>query len=177
MRIILLIATVFSFTVVRSQTVSSFGLPAYSEEIGLGNNILTHNSISKQKWFLTTNRSLYTGISFFNGGNATIIAAPMSLQLNRRLNDNLYAFANVSATPAFISLNPSLINMGFNKTNQQNIFGPNSFGVYPSASLGLMYINDAKTFSIFGSISAERSSYPILPVYNRRQNPDVHSKR
>jgi hypothetical protein len=28
-----------------------------------------------------------------------------------------------------------------------------------------MYINDAKTFSISGSISAERGVYPVMPYY------------
>lgn len=176
MRIILLISTLFSFATVKSQTVPSFGFP-YSQGIGVANNIPTHDSISNHKWFLSTNQGLYTGISFFNGGNATIIAAPMSLQLNRRLNNNFYAFANIAVTPAYISLNPSLINMGFNKTSLPNNFGPNSFGLYPSASLGLMYINDAKTFSISGSISAERSSYPIFRPYNPGQKPVLHSTR
>lgn len=175
MRIILLIATLFSFTTVKSQTVPSFGFP-YSQGIGFANNIPAHDSISNHKWFLNANHGLYTGVSFFNGGNATIIAAPMGLQLNRRLNNNFYAFANIAVTPAYISLNPSLINMGFNKTIQPNNFSPNSFGLYPSASLGLMYINDAKTFSISGSISAERSSYPIFPTYNPGQNQFHHSR-
>jgi len=176
MRIILLISTLFSFATVKSQTVPLFGFP-YSQGIGVANNIPNHDSISNYKWFLSTNQGLYTGISFFKGGNATIIAAPMCLQLNRRLNNNFYAFANIAVTPAYISLNPSLINMGFNKTGQPTNFGPNSFGVYPSVSLGLMYINDAKTFSISGSISAERSSYPIFPAYNPGQNPVLHSTK
>jgi hypothetical protein len=32
--------------------------------------------------------------------------------------------------------------------------------MYSAASLGLIYINDARTFSISGSISVERSNYP-----------------
>ncbi|MFT3703425.1 MAG: hypothetical protein QM802_13700 [Agriterribacter sp.] len=41
--------------------------------------------------------------------------------------------------------------------------GPNSFGIYPRAELGLMYINDEKTFSISGSISVQRGGYSAFP--------------
>ena len=37
-----------------------------------------------------------------------------------------------------------------------------NFGIYPAAQMGLMYINDERTFSISGSIGVSRSSY-----YNR----------
>jgi hypothetical protein len=40
-----------------------------------------------------------------------------------------------------------------------------SFGIYPMAELGLMYVNDAKTFSISGSIGVENSSSPLFPSY------------
>ena len=49
----------------------------------------------------------------------------------------------------------------------------NNFGLYPAASIGLMYINDARTFSISGSISAEKSPYSILPYYP--VNNETHS--
>jgi hypothetical protein len=39
-----------------------------------------------------------------------------------------------------------------------------------SASLGLMYINDQKTFSISGSIGVERSSYQFMPFNQVRPN-------
>ncbi len=169
MRIKLLIAFLLFFTAVNSQTLSPFGYPAFTQGIGLSHNNPTGDSTGKQKWFLSTNKSLYSGISFFKGGNATILAAPMSIQLNRRLNNNLYAFANVGITPAYVSLNSSAINGSFGKPFSANHFNSNSLGINPSASLGLMYINDARTFSISGSISAERSSYPLVPFYNPGQ--------
>lgn len=169
MRIILLIATLFFFTSVKSQTFAPLGYPVFSQGIGFSPNMPGGDSTAKQKWFLTTNKSLYSGISFFKGGNATILAAPMSVQLNRRLNNNLYAFANVGITPAYISLNSSVTNGTFGKPFNANRFNSNSLGLNPSASLGLMYINDARTFSISGSISAERSSYPLVPFYNPGQ--------
>jgi hypothetical protein len=72
-----------------------------------------------------------------------------------------------------VSINPSYLS-GLNKNFTNNAFNQNSFGLYPAASLGLMYINDAKTFSISGSISAEKSMYPVLPYYpvnQARQSP------
>jgi hypothetical protein len=55
--------------------------------------------------------SKYTGIStsfsFFKGGNATIVSAPLGLQLNRRLNNNLFAFAGVSAAPSYVNFRSS----------------------------------------------------------------------
>jgi len=166
MRIILLISLALSFTTAKSQMIAPYGFSTNN----FINKIPTSDSIAKHKWFLSANRSLYTGISFFNGGNATFVALPMSVQLNRRLNNNLYAFANVAATPSYINLNPSYLNNGFGKSFQSSTFNPNSLRLNPSASLGLMYINDARTFSISGSISAERSRYPLIPFYNTGQN-------
>jgi hypothetical protein len=49
--------------------------------------------------------------------------------------------------------------------------------MYSRADIGLMYVNDAKTFSISGSIGIERSTYPLLPYYpvnTTSQNPATH---
>lgn len=106
-----------------------------------------------------------TGISFFNGGQATFLAAPMVLQLNRKLNDNVYAYANVAVTPSLIRLNSNLLYSGMNKPFGSNSHYSNSFQVNPSASLGLMYVNDAKTFSISGGFTVERNTYQFAPYY------------
>jgi hypothetical protein len=93
----------------------------------------------------------------------------MSLQLNRRLNNNLYAFAGVSAAPAYINFNRAFLSPGIDKLNPANGFKSNGFGLYSRADLGLMYINDARTFSISGSVGVERSGNPVL-LYQQR-NP------
>ncbi len=168
MRIILFLAITFSFASVKSQTVLPLELPSYSQTANSLNNVPVHDSVPKSKWFFSSYRGISTGVTFFNRGNAAFVAAPMGLQLNRRLNNNLYAFANVAVAPAFTSFNPTLLNSGINKPygyNGYNMLRPNSFGINPSVSLGLMYVNDAKTFSISGSISAERISYPLVPYY------------
>lgn len=174
---ILFIVTLFSFTQVKSQSIFPISAPFYPG-INFLNNSQTHDSLSKSKWFLTSYSGLSTSVSFFNGGNATIMALSMGVQLNRRLNNNLYAFANASVVPAFISLTPSLKNTGINKNYMANPFMSNGFNAYPSVSLGLMYVNDARTFSISGSISAERGSYPLIPYYQGNKAPVMtHSER
>jgi hypothetical protein len=40
---------------------------------------------------------------------------------------------------------------------------PYGFGLNSRVDIGLMYINDARTFSISGSIGVERGTYPVYP--------------
>lgn len=164
MRLFFLMVLLFFFVTVKSQTVLSPGLSMYPQSTSLLNSNHLHDSASASKWFFSSYRGLSTSVSFFKGGNASIFSAPMGLQLNRRLNNNWFAFANVRVAPSYININPSYLS-GLNKNFTNNYFKQNSFGLYPAASLGLMYINDARTFSISGSVSAESSVYPILPYY------------
>ena len=165
MRILLLFAILFSFLSVNSQTIEPFGVPGYSQRAGGLNAIPLEDSLSNKKWFMSKYTAISTGISFFNGGRATFLAAPMGLQLNRKLTNNLYAYANIAVVPALTRFNPTLLNTGMNKPFAANSFSSNSFQVNPSASVGLMYVNDAKTFSISGGISVERNNYQFLPYY------------
>lgn len=165
MRILFLFIILFSFESVKSQTIGTFGVPGYSQRAGFLNTIPVQDSLSAKKWFVSKYTGISTGISFYKGGRATFLAAPMALQLNRRLNNNVYAYANVAVVPSFTRLNPGLLNTGMNKPFGLHSFGSNSFQVNPSASVGLMYVNDAKTFSISGGFSVERRSYQFLPYY------------
>jgi hypothetical protein len=179
MRIILLAFAVLSFTTIKSQTVLSPGFASYPQGNMFVKSGHTPDSASIPKWFLSTYRSISTGVTFFKGGSAYVFAAPLGLQLNRPLSNNLYAFANLSVSPAYISIHPSYLTP-FDKNFSGRSFTQNSFGLYPSASLGLMYVNDAKTFSISGSISAERSTYPLFPYHpadNTKQNPVFFQSR
>ena len=118
-----------------------------------------------KKWFVTGYSSVSAGYTFFNGGGASMVSAPVGLQLNRRLNENLYAFAGVSVAPAYLNFNHSFITNDAAKgyPNNELFHYNNGLGVYSRAELGLMYVNDAKTFSISGSIGVQRSSYPVYP--------------
>ncbi len=123
---------------------------------------------TNKKWFVSRYSAVSAGYSFFKGGSFSYISAPIGLQLNRKLNNNLYAFAGVSVNPTYINFNQPILFNGANKGFYNNgMFGPNQFGVYPKAELGLMYVNDEKTFSISGSISVQRGGY-LLP--NRQLN-------
>jgi hypothetical protein len=173
MRLFFVVFMLFFFVTVRSQTVLSPGLDVYPQSHALLNSGHFPDSVSARKWFFTSYIGLSTSVSFFKGGNASLFSAPMGLQLNRRLNNNWYAFANVTVAPSYISINPSYLD-GFNKNFSVNSFNQNSFGLYPAASLGLMYVNDAKTFSISGSVSAERGVYPIMSYYPAN-NPGQHT--
>jgi hypothetical protein len=115
----------------------------------------------KKKWFLTSSSSIGIGFNFFNGGTATVVSAPVGLQLNHQLNNNLYAFTGVSLAPTYVNFNRSFLSPGI-KPYAGNGFKSEYLGVYSSLNMGLMYINDARTFSISGSVGVERSSYPVF---------------
>lgn len=129
------------------------------------NHTVDSGSIGK-KWFFTKYASISTGFIGFNGGNATFLSAPMGLQINRQLTNNVIAFAGLSVTPAYFHYNRPLyqpaanMNKGFMNVNQ--------FDTYPAAQMGLMYINNERTFSISGSIGVRRSNYNYYqtPFYN-----------
>jgi len=167
MRIVLLIFALLSFLSPKAQSYLPYGsmnfsrwqpFPAY--------NLPGDSTNLNQKWYFTTYSGISAGIGFFNGGSTTFLSAPVGVQLNRPLNNNLIAFAGISAAPTFFSFSSSFMNPSYNKSypggSLSNAYG---FGINPSLQMGLMYINDARTFSISGSIGIERSSYPIYPVY------------
>ncbi|HLO81447.1 MAG TPA: hypothetical protein VK166_10830 [Chitinophagaceae bacterium] len=128
-------------------------------------NAMSDSTTAKKKWSLNKYGGISVGYSFFNGGGASYFSAPVGLQLNRRLNDNLYAFAGVSAAPAYVNFPRSFVNTDIKKMNTNNLY------MYSRFEAGLMYINDEKTFSISGSISVDRSNYPVYPYYNRTGLP------
>jgi len=116
-----------------------------------------------KKWFLTSYSNIGIGLNFFNGRTATVISAPVCLQLNRQLNNNLYAFTGVSLAPTYVNFNHSFLSPGA-KPYAGSGFKSDYFGLYSSVNMGLMYVNDARTFSVSGSIGVARSNYP-LPFY------------
>lgn len=174
MRVFFLFAILVSSLVVKAQTVFPVSFMDYVQRTSFGNNNYTIAQSANKKWFLNSYSGISTSFNFFNGGNATVVSVPVGLQLSRKLNENLYAFAAVSAAPAYINFSGSFLSNDFTKGYSNNSpFKSNSFGVYQRAELGLMYVNDAKTFSISGSVGVQRSSYPLLPYQqmNRtRQN-------
>lgn len=172
MRLILCIVASISFLSSKAQMhlhVGSFNytqwqpFPAYKYFNDSGN--------VNQKWYFSTYSTISAGFGFFNGGSSTFISAPFGLQLNHPLNNNLIAFAGISAAPTFFSFSRSFTDPSFYKSypggTLSNAYG---FGINSRVEMGLMYINDAKTFSISGSIGVERSSYPVYPTEIKKVN-------
>lgn len=179
MRILLTLFIIVVFTSLKAQTL----YPGFQGNIyanSLINNKHLLDSTDKKKWFISKYAGVSAGYSFFKGGNASIISVPLSLQLNQRLNNNLYAFAGISVAPSYINFSNAFINTDINKVNTNNNFRSRNMNVYSSASLGLMYINDARTFSISGSISIEKDNYPVYyynPASTSNQNINKLSYR
>lgn len=121
------------------------------------------------------------GLGYYNGHYSSAMSVPIGLQLNRRINNNLYAFAGISAAPALYNVNSAFMHSDINKYNTGiNHFNTGSFGMYSKFEAGLMYINDSKTFSISGSIGVSQGSYPAYPYYNvpnSQKQPVVNSSR
>jgi hypothetical protein len=178
MRKVILFALLISSLAVNAQTVLPFGFMDYIHSGSLRNDFNSKANTPGKKWFFSTYSGISTGYFFYNDGAATIVSAPVGLQLNRKINENLYAFAGVSVAPAYMNFNHSFSAYDFNKAYPNNsIFKSNSVGVYQRAELGLMYMNDAKTFSISGSIGVQRGSYPIYPypqAGRTKQNSNGH---
>ncbi len=136
------------------------------------------DSLSNKKWSLSRYSGISTSFSIFNGGSATVFSAPVGLQLNRKITNNLYAFAGVNLAPSYVNFNQAFLNStGVNKLANGNSFmySPNGFALYRRAELGLMYTNDERTFQISGSIGIERKQYPafggfqnVTPKSNRQ---------
>ena len=164
MRIIVLLALIIFTSTLKAQTFVGGHFIPNNYRSGFAYNSHPTDSSSQKKWFLTRYSALSTSYSFFKGGQAMIVAAPIGLQINSRLTNNLYAFANATIAPAYTNFNRSF--MDFNKASRNNgLYKSSRMDVYSSANLGLQYVNDEKTFSISGSIGVERSSYPSLPYY------------
>jgi hypothetical protein len=169
MRIIFVILASIAILSARAQTNFPAGGLGYTPWLSFpethypDTHYLADSNHSDQKWHLSKYAGLSAGYIFFGRG-ASFLAAPVGLQLSRPLTKNLYAFGGVSLVPVLFSYN-RFMDPGFNKSYPGNSFSnAYGFGVQPRVEAGLMYINDAKTFSISGSIGVERGSYPVYPA-------------
>ena len=168
MRIIVLILFMISFISARAQSQLPLRDINFTQRNALNNYYFINDSNNvHKKWTLTKYGGISASYGFFNGGNASVFSAPIGLQLNRRLNNNLYAFAGISAAPAYINFNRSFINADINKMNTGlTRYSSNSFTMYSKFEAGLMYVNDDRTFSISGSIGVYNGINPQYPIYN-----------
>lgn len=169
-RTFLFAAILLSAVAVKAQAPLSFGSMNGQPAFKHFNQVADTNHIQK-KWFITKYAGISSGFFAFNGQNGTFLSAPVGLQVNRSLTNNVYAFAGVSVAPAFFNYNNSFYQPGINKNN--GLMNANNFGTYSAAHLGLMYINNERTFSISGSIGVGRSSYYRHSPFYTPANPPV----
>ncbi len=138
-----------------------------------------NTKIISKKWSLTKYAGLSSGYGFFNGGNATIISAPIGVQLNRKITNNLFAFAGVSVAPTYVGFANQFMNTSFKPGSSFLAHQGGKWTPVSRAEFGLMYINDERTFSVSGSIGVQRGGYLynpqqfMLPVH---QNPAIRTK-
>lgn len=167
-RTILFAAILLSAVAVKAQVPLSFGYmnpmqPAFTHFNQLGGINTLH-----KKWYFSKYAGISTGFMAFNGGMGTFLSAPMGLQINRQLNNNMSAFAGVSVAPSFYNFNGAFSQPILNKNN--GFMNANHFGGYSTAYMGLMYINNDRTFSISGSIGVSRYS-GYSPFYAPATSP------
>ena len=154
MRITVLSFLLLVVTAVTAQTPLT-GMP--------GNSLQQSIQKLNKKWSFSKYIGASTSFGFFNGGNASVFSVPVGLQLNRQLNNNLYAFAGLSAAPAYINFNGSFLNNNV-KVIQQSLSRYNQFATFTRAELGLMYVNEQKTFSVSGSFGVQQGVHPFYPI-------------
>jgi hypothetical protein len=124
-----------------------------------------------KKWILSSSAAFSTGINSFRGGSSLYYTIPVGLQLNRKITNNLYAFAGIAVAPAYMAFNNQFLSTDPTKYISGYPFSQGNFGLYGRAMVGLMYVNDARTFSISGSFGVQRGAFPYyIPPANPGMN-------
>jgi hypothetical protein len=123
-----------------------------------------NNGDTKNKWQLKPFASLSAGYIFLNSG-ISYLAAPLGLALFRPLNTNWTAYGAATVTPVFFNINRLSAFPMYNPNYRRYPFsGGYGLGLTPGVQGGMIYTNDAKTFSISGSVRFEKSNYPVYPA-------------
>lgn len=121
----------------------------------------------KGKWQLKPFASLTAGYMFINGG-ISYLSAPVGLALLRPLNTNWTAYGAATVTPALFNFNgPYPFPAGGPDYRGYPFQRGYGMSLTPAIQGGLIYTNDAKTFSISGHVRIERSNYPVYYPSNR----------
>lgn len=115
-----------------------------------------------KKWQLRPFTSVSAGYIFYNGG-ISYVSAPTGLALYRPLNNNWTAYGAATVSPTLFSINHLITNY-----HGAPYYSGYNLGLSTGIQGGLIYTNDAKTFSISGSVHIDRTTYP---VYNASDRP------
>jgi hypothetical protein len=116
---------------------------------------LGSSDLSK-KWEVRPYAGLQAGYAFFHGG-VSYLSVPAGVALFHPLNKNISAFVAISAAPVAFTMNRLYTDPAANG----NFSRPYGLGLNAGVQAGLIYTNDAKTFSISGSVEMQRGSYPV----------------
>jgi hypothetical protein len=169
MRIILAILIAVTFLPAKAQSHLPAGGWGYGYSPWQPASLFTlpANGITGQKWQLRPYTALSAGYIFLNGG-ISYLSAPLGLTLFHPLTSNVTAFAGVSATPVVFSV-ANLYAAPFGNPAYPGYNFPAGYGMGINAAVqgGLMYTNDAHTFSISGSVIMQRGGYPVYPSARR----------
>lgn len=163
-RTILFIAILMSAVAVKAQSPLSLGAMNGAQSAFRDPYQTADTNNLRKKFFITKYAGISTGFVAFKGGSGSFLSAPLALQVNRQLTNNLYAFGGVSVEPYLFHYNNAFYQQGTNKNN--GLMYAKDFSINPAARVGVMYISNDKTFSVSGSIGVSRSNYNIYsPFY------------
>jgi hypothetical protein len=122
---------------------------------------------SNRRFQLQPYASVSAGVIFFNAPTS-YLSAPMGLMLAKPLSNNWAAFSSLSLAPTVFSINRLYTDPASRSPYPANPFsGTYGLGLNAAVQAGLIYTNDAKTFSISGSVILERGTYPVYTPSNK----------
>jgi hypothetical protein len=115
-------------------------------------------------WQVQPFASASVGYTFLGGG-VSYLSAPVGIIVYRPLNNNFTAFGAATVAPTLFHFSSLYGPAGYPGNNLTGL------NVNAGVTGGVIYTNNAKTFSISGSISVERGSYPVYipPAKNTRK--------
>ncbi|HEV9038179.1 MAG TPA: hypothetical protein VGQ51_16205 [Puia sp.] len=111
---------------------------------------------SARKWQIKPYASVSAGYIFLNGG-ISYLSTPVGFTFARPLNNNIAAYTNLSLAPTIFSMS-SL----YSAPAGLSPYSGAGYGLSTRIEGGLIYSNDARTFSISGGVSIERGSYQLF---------------
>src|SRR5688572_19672136 len=154
MRLLLILGFVFCSVVCTAQAYRQSALTGYTP-MGIGGaSHLMNQPAPDKKWFTTASVGVSAGFAGGSGGQGSFLAVPLSIQINRRINNNLYAYAGIGIAPGYSNFNNNFLTAHpYSSPFQNGSYQGYRPGMYSNATMGLFYINDSKTFSISGSVS------------------------
>jgi len=113
---------------------------------------------------------LTAGYVFYNAG-VSYLSTPFALTLYHPITKNVTAFGGVYAAPTFFNINDPRSTFSANRQFSGNpLYQSYGLGINSGVQGGLMYTNDAHTFSISGSVWLQRGSTPVYAPSQKANN-------